>query len=156
MHRKWSLLYRKRMSCAHGIVRNQCSVFRPWQGWTALSSTGAGEGTLRVLPFLKLSTAYLILRPFFRLNPSAARTAGANGAVPLAFDDWEPNLDGTEFPGSEMGQAQILNEQTHPHLKLATTVTSIPKVEPGDQVYCTQLFPGRFPFSICSGVSTKS
>lgn len=34
---------------------NACSVFRAWQGWTSLSSTGPNEGTLRVLPMLSLS-----------------------------------------------------------------------------------------------------
>lgn len=117
---------------------NRCSIFRPWQGWTALSSTGAGEGTLRVLPFLNLSTAYILLRPFFRPKPSALRLAGSSGtgAIPLEFDHWEVDLESTAFPGSEMGQAQVLSEATHPHLRLGKTVTSIPRVEPGDQVYC--------------------
>ncbi|THG99240.1 hypothetical protein EW026_g3068 [Hermanssonia centrifuga] len=116
---------------------NACTIFRPWQGWTSLSTTGPREGTLRLLPFLHLSTAYLILRPFFRLRSESARRAGSigNGETPLGFNDWEVNLDGTEFPGSEMGKAQVLNDKSHPHLRLDKTVTSIPRVEPGDQVY---------------------
>lgn len=35
-----------------------------------------------------------------------------------------------------MGKAQVLNDKSHPHLRLDKTVTSIPRVEPGDQVYC--------------------
>ncbi len=35
----------------------QCGVFRPLQGWLSMSTTRAGEGTLKVLPFLKESTA---------------------------------------------------------------------------------------------------
>ena len=77
-----------------------------------------------------------MLRPFFRLKGSAARQAGASGTVPLGFDAWEVNLDGSEFPGSEMGKGQMLNDLSHPHLKLDQTMMSIPKVEPGDQVYC--------------------
>jgi len=106
---------------------NQCSVFRPWQGWTSLSTTRSSEGTLRVLPFVKLSTAYLILRPFFK------PLAGFEGS--LDARDWVVNLDGTEFPGSDMGKAQLLGPDTHPHLRLDDTVVSIDLVEPGDQVF---------------------
>ncbi|KAF7789308.1 hypothetical protein EIP86_000252, partial [Pleurotus ostreatoroseus] len=127
---------------------NQCTVFRPWQGWTSLSSTGAHEGTLRVLPFLTLSTAYIMLRPFFRLKASAARQAGASGTVPLGFDAWEVNLDGSEFPGSEMGKGQMLNDLSHPHLKLDQTMMSIPKVEPGDQVYFESEHTGKTDSSV--------
>jgi len=104
---------------------NQCSIFRPWQGWTALSHTGPGEGTLRVLPMLSLSSAYIMLRPFFRpIVPNS-----------LKFEDWEVNLDSSGFPGSSIGKTQELNEKTHPHLRLEKTMLSIPKVQPGDQVY---------------------
>ncbi len=113
--------------------RSQCSVFRPWQGWTSLSSTGPGEGTLRVIPFLNLTMAYILLRPFFRLRPSSERDD-----IPLGFEHWELNLDGTEYPGSEL-TAQVLTERTHPHLRLEKSVTSVPRVEPGDQVYCLYL-----------------
>ncbi|KAI0090813.1 hypothetical protein BDY19DRAFT_887152 [Irpex rosettiformis] len=108
---------------------SQCSVFRPWQGWTSLSSTGPGEGTLRVIPFLNLTMAYILLRPFFKLRASSERPD-----IPLGFEHWELNLDGTQFPGSEL-TAQVLTEKTHPHLRLDKMVTSIPRVEPGDQVY---------------------
>ncbi|KAI0941545.1 hypothetical protein AcW1_003415 [Taiwanofungus camphoratus] len=107
---------------------NQCSIFRPWQGWTALSDTGPGEGTLRVLPMLSLSTAYIMLRPFFRPRPGL-RTPS------LRAEDWELDLDGTLFPGSVPRKAQELNAATHPHLVLNQTLISIPRVEPGDQVY---------------------
>lgn len=93
-----------------------------------MSSTGPNEGTLRVLPMLSLASAYILLRPFFRprdlLSPS------------LNFEDWVPDLDSPTFPGSSIGKTQEFNEKTHPHLQLAKTVVSIPRVEPGDQVYC--------------------
>jgi hypothetical protein len=44
----------------------KCGVFRAFQGWTSLSSTGPSEGTLRVYPLLRDMTAYVILRPLFR------------------------------------------------------------------------------------------
>lgn len=108
--------------------RNACSIFRPWQGWTALSSTGPSEGTLRVFPNLSTASAYVILRPFFR--PKNPRSDS------LAFNDWELDLDSSRFPGSSIGKTQELNEKSHPHLQLDKTMSSIPKVEPGDQVYC--------------------
>ncbi|KAF7309170.1 Duf1479 domain protein [Mycena kentingensis (nom. inval.)] len=108
---------------------NQCSIFRPWQGWTAMSSTGPGEGTLQVLPMLKLATAYWILRPFFKLRAGA--TPGS-----LAYADWkEVDLESSAFHGAGMGTGLELNDATHPHLKLARTMTAMPRVEPGDQVY---------------------
>ncbi|KAF8953191.1 hypothetical protein BDZ97DRAFT_1679874 [Flammula alnicola] len=106
---------------------NACSIFRAWQGWTSMSSTGPNEGTLRVLPMLSLASAYILLRPFFRpVNPLSDS---------LKFADWVPDLDSPTFPGSSIGKTQELNEKTHPHLKLAQTMVSIPRVEPGDQVY---------------------
>ncbi|KAH8103434.1 DUF1479-domain-containing protein [Cristinia sonorae] len=109
---------------------SQCSIFRPWQGWTSLSSTGPSEGTLRLLPFLPLSSAYIMLRPFFR-----PKRLLQTGEAPLAAEDWELDLESTAFPGSEMAKAQGLNEMTHPHLRLDKAMVSIPRVEPGDQVY---------------------
>ncbi|KAI0317605.1 DUF1479-domain-containing protein [Amylostereum chailletii] len=102
-----------------------CSVFRPWQGWTSLSTTGPSEGTLRVCPMLPLATAYAMLRPFFR-----PRTGPGYG-----LNDWVLDLDGTGFPGCTMGSALELNEKTHPHLRLDETMVSAPKVEPGSQIY---------------------
>ncbi|GAA6037624.1 hypothetical protein JCM8097_006148 [Rhodosporidiobolus ruineniae] len=105
----------------------QCSVFRLWQGWTALSNTGPGEGTLCVFPDINLATSYIILRPFFRPR------AGREGK--LGFDDWEIDVDSTTFPGSVKGKGQELSDQTHPHLRLSETMTSVPRVVPGTQVY---------------------
>ncbi|KAG1731838.1 DUF1479-domain-containing protein [Suillus paluster] len=112
-----------RMNATHNLysASNQCSVLRCWQGWTSLSTTGVGEGTLRVLPMLSLATAYIILRPFFRLGPAGG--------------EWELDLDSNSFPGSVLGKTQEFNEETHPHLRLGETMTSIPEVQPGDQVY---------------------
>jgi hypothetical protein len=103
-----------------------------------MSSIGPTEGTLRVLPFLSLASAYMILRPFFR--PRSISQSQDNS---LAFDDWELDLDGTSFPGSGLGKAQELSKKTHPHLRLDETMVSVPQVEPGDQVYCTRPPPFR-------------
>ncbi|RMD43477.1 hypothetical protein DV735_g1644, partial [Chaetothyriales sp. CBS 134920] len=92
-----------------------CSMFRLFQGWLSMSSTGPGEGTLRVCPLLKHATAYFILRPFF--DPVTN----------------EFNLDNS-FPNSVFGSAQEYSTASHPHLELDKSVINIPKVEPGDYV----------------------
>lgn len=80
------------------------------------------------MPNLPVATSYIILRPFFR--PKNPRSDS------LKFEDWELDLDHSSFPGSSIGKTQELDVKTHPHLKLNKTMISIPKVEPGDQVYC--------------------
>ena len=65
----------------------QCSCWRSLQGWLSLSHTGTGEGTLRLLPSLKASMAYMMLRPLF-----------LNGT----FDDSQPT-----FPGAVPGLNQF-------------------------------------------------
>lgn len=117
-------------TCVHMLTsntsnRNQCSIFRPWQGWTSMSATSPGEGTLRVFPLLKLATAYMMLRPFFRPRTSSS-----------GLDDWVVDLESAAFPGSQMGKTQELSDTTHPHLQLSRTMVSVPRVEPGDQIYC--------------------
>ena len=39
------------------------TFFRAFQGWTALTASGPGDGTLRLLPNVKEAVAYLLLRP---------------------------------------------------------------------------------------------
>lgn len=90
-----------------------------------MSATSPGEGTLRVLPLLKLATAYLILRPFFRPRTSSS-----------GLDGWVVDLESAAFPGSQMGKTQELSDTTHPHLQPSRTMVSVPRVEPGDQIYC--------------------
>ena len=87
------------------------------------------ESSLRVVPFIELATAYVMLRPFFKPKPGREASLEAN--------DWEPNLEHGEFPGTAPGRAQNLSPETHPHLQLDKTVVTIDCVEPGDQVYCT-------------------
>jgi hypothetical protein len=71
---------------------------------------------------LSLATAYIMLRPFFHVSPAGG--------------EWELDLESSSFPGSVPGKGQELNEETHPHLRLDQTMTSIPEIQPGDQVYC--------------------
>jgi hypothetical protein len=96
-----------------------CSMFRMFQAWLSMSDTGPGEGTLCVFPNVKVSSAYLMLRPFFEKSKDGA---------------WEFRAPCAEFPGSVFAAAQEYNASTHPHLDLANTMVSMPKVRPGDYV----------------------
>ena len=108
-----------------------CSVFRPLQGWMSMSSTGVNEGTLRVLPMLQSASAYIILKPFFRFIKS--RKECENEDEFLHSSNWTFDLSDGQFDGCvSLGRNIELNTETHPHLKLDRTMTSIPRVEPGD------------------------
>lgn len=110
----------------------QCAVFRPLQGWLSMSTTRAGEGTLKVLPFLRESTAYIVLRPFF--TPLVPRAQCSTEAQFLHADNWVLDTTSRRFPGCSLGHNIELSTTTHPHLALDKTMTSIPHVNPGDMV----------------------
>ena len=83
----------------------------------SLSYTSTGEGTLRLVPELKLSTAYQLLRPYFILGEQ--------------FDDTTPL-----FPGARPGSLQFFpTKELHPHLYMEKTMVGIPPVRPGDYVF---------------------
>ena len=90
--------------------------------------TRTHEGTLRVVPFTKLSTSYIMLRPFFKPKPRCQTL--------LEPEDWDLNLEDGEFPGTSPGWTQTLTPESYPHLQLDKTIVSIDFDEPGDQVYC--------------------
>lgn len=97
---------------------SSCSCWRSMQGWLSLSHTGTGEGTLRILPTLKASTAYMMLQPFFVEGPDS-------------FDDITPT-----FPGATPGKTQFYpTTKHHPHLALDKAMVGIPPVKPGDYVF---------------------
>jgi hypothetical protein len=85
-----------------------CSAFRTFQGWTALTRQGPGDGPLQVLPIAR-AIVYLLLRP-------------------LAKDVPEDDLC-----GAQPGRALSLVDRWHALLKPA--ITPIPLVEPGDTVW---------------------
>jgi hypothetical protein len=117
-----------------------CSVFRTFQGWLGLSRHGPGEGvftqplrtyihlmklgTLVVHPILQPSTAYWMLRPFFK--PTQKKS----------LNGWKFSLDdenGDVFlHGANPGTAQEHNPDIHPHILLQETMIPYPTVEPGD------------------------
>ncbi|KAG8988850.1 hypothetical protein FRB94_002186 [Tulasnella sp. JGI-2019a] len=107
-----------------------CGVFRAFQAWLSMSSTGPKEGTLRVFPLLKESSSYVLLRPFFR--PTVPPTSPEF----LSASSWELDLTNKSFPGSFIGLVQELSQATHPHLQLEEGgMVSVKKVRPGDMVF---------------------
>jgi hypothetical protein len=85
-----------------------CSSFRTYQGWTALTEQGAGDGTLQLIPIAN-SIVYLLLRPL--------------------MDDVPDDM----LCGAEPGRALSAKAEWHPALMPA--LSPIPTVEPGDTVW---------------------
>eukprot|EP00730_Choanoeca_flexa_P003051 TRINITY_DN11270_c0_g1_i4.p1 TRINITY_DN11270_c0_g1~~TRINITY_DN11270_c0_g1_i4.p1 ORF type:complete len:260 (+),score=39.97 TRINITY_DN11270_c0_g1_i4:168-947(+) len=89
---------------------NACSAFRAWQGWLSLSNCQPGEGTLKVMPFLRESTTHMMVRPFLQDIPAGI------------------------FPGAFPGRGQDINPEYHDILTELTI--SLPhKIQPGDMVF---------------------
>ncbi len=85
-----------------------CRMFRTYQGWTALTEQGPGNGTLQLLPIANIM-AYILLR---------------------ALQDDVPD---DELCGAEAGRALRLVEQWHAPLLKA--LVPVPTVLPGDTVW---------------------
>jgi len=86
----------------------KCSVFRTFQGWTALSDMIPGQGLLHVVPIPE-AMAYILLRPL--------------------LDD----VPEDELCGVAPGRVLPISQQWHPLLMEA--LTSIPALEAGDSVW---------------------
>jgi hypothetical protein len=85
-----------------------CSMFRTFQGWTALTRQGKGDGTLQLIP-VATGMVYLLLR---------------------ALQDDVPEDD---LCGAQPGRALSVHPRWHGLLLEA--LTSIPVLEPGDAVF---------------------
>jgi len=85
-----------------------CSLFRTYQGWTALTRQGPKDGTLRLIPIAE-GIAYVLLRA-------------------LQDDVEEMDLCGAT-PGRALG---VTSEW---HSDLVAAMVSIPEVMPGDTVF---------------------
>lgn len=103
------------------------TVFRSFQGWTALSSAAPGEGSLMLYPNVKWSIAYLLLRPFFKAPDSPSEIMDAS--------KWTFDPDTPWFPGTWKEDSQLLSPSSHPHLRLKECMVSIPAMEPGDTIW---------------------
>ena len=85
-----------------------CRMFRTYQGWTALTEQGPGDGTLQLVPMAR-SMGYMLLR---------------------ALQDDVPD---DALCGAAAGRALRMNEQYHAPLLRA--LVPVPKVQPGDTVW---------------------
>ena len=85
-----------------------CSMFRTYQGWTALTAQGPADGTLRLIPIAE-GIAYVLLRA-------------------LQDDVAESDLCGAT-PGRALG----VSPEWHPDL--IPGLVSIPQMMPGDTVF---------------------
>jgi Protein of unknown function (DUF1479) len=85
-----------------------CRMFRTYQGWTALTGQGPGDGTLQLVPMTQ-AMSYMLLR---------------------AIQDDVPE---GELCGATAGRALRMNEQYHAPLLRA--LVPVPKVQPGDTVW---------------------
>lgn len=112
-----------------------CSTFRMFQAWLSISRVAPGEGTLLVYPDVQLSTAYLLLRPFFRPIRDSSTFSGNRKAY-LDASNWIFAGDEmtSDLHGAPIGTGMELNNEMHPHLELSRTMTHMPEVSPGDYV----------------------
>ncbi len=85
-----------------------CSMFRTFQGWTALTKQGQGDGTLQLIPI-------------------------ANGMVYMLLRALQDDVPEEELCGAKPGRA--LSVQPEWHAPLLEALTSIPVMQPGDTVF---------------------
>jgi hypothetical protein len=85
-----------------------CSMFRTYQGWTALTRQGPKDGTLRLIPIAE-GIAYVLLR---------------------ALQD---DVGEADLCGAAPGRALSVSPEWHPDL--IAGLVSIPEVMPGDTVF---------------------
>lgn len=121
--------------------------------WDARRSTAPGEGTIRFFPDLALLTAYILLRPFFKpIDNDPRKYVYRSRLAELANEylhsinpsNWvldangSPNFEGVirqlDAEGKESFTSIRVDEMSHPHLMVEQTMTSAPKVNPGDMV----------------------
>lgn len=85
-----------------------CSGFRTFQGWTALSRQGPGDGTLKLVPLAR-TMPWMLLRAL------------------------QPDVPEGDLCGAKPGRA--LGASREWHAELLDGLVSIPVVEPGDTVW---------------------
>ena len=85
-----------------------CSMFRTYQGWTALTRQGPKDGTLRLIP-IAAGIAYVLLRAL------------------------QEDVEEGDLCGAAPGRALGVSPEWHPDLIAA--LVSIPDVMPGDTVF---------------------
>lgn len=105
-----------------------CSMFRMFQGWLSLNHLPPGDGSLLLCPMIRLSTAYVLLRPFF----SPIQDSPSNPDF-LSPENWKLEKPmSSVIHGALPSYTQELNESLHPHLDLRRSMVQIPRLNPGD------------------------
>jgi len=85
-----------------------CRLFRTYQGWTALTEQGPGDGTLQLVPMTR-AIIYMLLRPL------------------------QDDVSDDQLCGAQPGRALMMNEEFHAPMLRA--MVPLPKVQPGDTVW---------------------
>ncbi|MDX8000461.1 DUF1479 domain-containing protein [Xenorhabdus sp. Reich] len=104
----WDAAYRPEINEYKLDNATRCSVFRTFQGWTALSDMALNQGLLHVVPVPE-AIAYILLRPLLKDVPE------------------------DELCGVAPSKALPTSEKWHPHL--ACGLYSIPSLQAGDSVW---------------------
>jgi len=104
----WDAAWRPEVNEYYADNTTKCSVFRTFQGWTALSDMQVGQGLLHVVPVPE-AMAYVLLRPL--------------------LDD----VPEDELCGVAPGRVLPVSEKWHPHL--IQGLSSIPEIKAGDSVW---------------------
>jgi hypothetical protein len=85
-----------------------CRMFRTFQGWTALTAQGPGDGTLQLLPIAR-GMVYLLLRALLGDVPADSLCGAQAGRALGLVDPW--------------------------HTPLRPGIVSIPQMSPGDTIW---------------------
>jgi len=106
----WDATHRAEARCdLYCLGVGLCSIFRSFQGWLSLSRSGHGRGALMVVPLVRETSAFLMLRPFLDDVPESS------------------------FCGANPGKTQDLLPKFH--AAVIEGLVPIPDVGPGDTVW---------------------
>ena len=87
----WDAAYRSDVNEYDVDNTTKCSIFRTFQGWTALSDMVPGQGLLHVVPVPE-AMAYILLRPLLKDVPEDELCGVAPGKVLPVSQQWHPEL----------------------------------------------------------------
>ena len=87
----WNAAWRTEVNEYDVENTTKCSVFRTFQGWTALSDMFPGQGLLHVVP-VPVAMAYVLLRPLLSDVPEDELCGVAPGRVLPVSEKWHPHL----------------------------------------------------------------
>lgn len=133
----------------------RCSIFRMFQGWlglggsdpseTSTDSRGEGDGPLvsglQVIPLLRTTTAYFLMRPLFHPGVSMSTYSRLHASAEAGRDAFLSETNWTLIPpdhqtsilhGALPSYTQEINDVLHPHLDLSNSLISTPPLNPGD------------------------